>query len=308
MFEVDRLKSEPKSGIQGLSRLHVRPWVVRRTLCAAFVVALLLPGAAVVSQSTATIGRVVSTRGAVFAQAPGEEKRILSCRDPIFEGDRVFTLDGSDVGIDSGSYYVRLGEKSTVEMTKLASGAPRVDLVEGHVRVLDSADGSGESAELATPGLRLARTGPDQDALVFAEKAGVVSMVCAYGGDLDVARRTDPGIHLPAPSGSCVVGKPREALFSAEASHPQLAVLMRDACEELAMTPVAGRFSPESVGLGAGAGAVSAPPPLVTALDRNPGPTAGCVGGCTRTAAPPPNAGGQPGASSFPSVPIPPLP
>jgi hypothetical protein len=266
----------------------------------------------------AVVGRVVSARGAVFAQSPGEERRIVECRDPIFDGDKVLTLEGSDVGIDAGSYYVRLGQESTAELRALDSGAPSVDLLDGHARLIDSdADSDTDSdtpggapASLSTPGLVLARTGADQDALVFAEKAGVVSMVCAYGQDLEVARRgllpTDPASMLVALSGGCVVGKPREALFRAEASHPQLAVLMRDACEELASVPVAGFFSPSDVALGPAAVALgaSAPPPGPAAFGT--GPAQACSGGCSGGAAGGP---GTPGPTIFvPIVPVIPAP
>jgi hypothetical protein len=262
----------------------------KRTLLATLWCALLMPGAAVVSETQEPVGRVVSVRGAVFAQAPGEERRILQCRDPIYAGDRVLTLDASEVGIDASSYYVRLGPKTTTEVGALASGAPRLDLVQGHLRLIDSAEGEGATAELSTPGLRVARTGPDQDALVFAEKAGTVSMVCAYGAPLSVARRTDPLKALEATPGGCVVGKPREALFAAQATHPQLAVLMRDACEELAIVPVSDHFSTEDVALGplaAGAGS-GAPNPSAPAFGNGPAqPCSG--GGCARSGPP----GGQ---------------
>ena len=275
---------------------------LRRSLQGLLLCALLLPGAAVVSQTQTPVGRAVSVRGAVFAQSPDGERRVLQCRDPLYEGDRVITLEDSDVGIDAGSYYARLGEKSTAELGSLASGAPRLDLVNGHLRLIDSEEGAGVSAELDTPGLRVARTVGDQDALVFAEKAGVVSMVCAYGSDLDVARRTDPTLHLAAPSGSCVVGKPREALYAAPANHPQLAVLMRDACDELAMTPVAGRFSPGDVALGPAfaGGAGAAPPPVATTFASD-SLVLPCSGGCGGVAPPPPVGPGLP--TNFPFVP-----
>jgi hypothetical protein len=276
--------------------------------------ALLLPGAAV-AEAREPVGRAVSVRGAVFAQAPGEERRILECRDPVYPGDRVLTLDDSAVGIDSGTHYARLGENTTVEFGALASGAPRLDLVDGHVRLLDSAGGDADSAELLTPGLRVARTGPDQDALVFREKAGGVSMVCAYDEPVDVARRSDDGERLTAAPGGCVIGKPREPLYAAEASHPQLAVLMRDACEELANVPVSDRFSPDDVAMGstlAGTGAAGlAAPPEPNLVAGGPGQP--CSGGCgpnlTSVPAPPtPPPPTTPGATSFPFVPIPGLP
>ena len=276
-------------------------WTLMATLCCA----LLMPGAVVVSQTREPVGRVVSVRGFVFAQEPGEERRVLQCRDPIYDGDRVLTLDDSDVGIDSGSYYVRLGSNTTTEVGALASGAPRLDLVQGHLRLIDSDGGAGASAEVLTPGLRVARTGADQDALVFAEKAGTVSMVCSYGGPLPVARRSDPLTVLEALPGGCVVGKPREALFAAQATHPQLAVLMRDACEELAGVPVSDRFSLADVSLGplagAGGGGTPAPGPPVFGSGLAQ-PCSG--GGCT------PSSGPTALPTQFPFVPpvLPPTP
>jgi hypothetical protein len=284
---------------------------MRRGLRGILLCALLLPGAAVVS-SREPVGRAVSVRGAVFAQAPGEERRILECRDPIYPGDTVLTLDDSAVGIDSGTYYARLGENTTVEFGALAAGSPRLDLMDGHVRLLDSAGGDADSAELLTPGLRVSRTGPDQDALVFREKAGVVSMVCAYEEPVSVARRTDDGERLSAAPGGCVIGKPREPLYAAEASHPQLAVLMRDACEELAMVPVSDRFSPDDVALGPALAGTSAGG-LAGSPEPTPfagGPGQPCSGGCgvVPLAAPAPPPPPTPGATSFPFVPIPGLP
>ncbi len=278
--------------------------VLRRSLQALLLCVLLMPGAAVVSESRQLVGRVVSVRGAVFAQSPGEQRRVLECRDAIYEGDHVLTLDGSDSGIDAGTYYIALGENTLVEVGRQSTGQPKLDLVDGHLRLIDSAGGNGDPAELSTPGLRVARPGPDQDALVFSEKAGVVSMVCAYQQPVSVARRTNPGSRLAATPGGCVVGKPREDLYSAQASHPQLAVLMRDACEELAMVPVGNRFSPGDVALGPAlfAGTTgggegpggAAPPPAVPPF--GPGPTLPCSGSCG-TGAP------TSGPTNFPFVP-----
>jgi hypothetical protein len=212
-----------------------------------------MPGAALAADSREPVGHAVSVRGNVFAQSPGEERRALQCRDPLYDGDTIFTLDQSDVGIDAGDTHVRLGESSQAEIGRLASdpgGAPRLDLVQGHLRLIDTDAGQGASAELTTPGLRVARTGPDQDALVLSEKAGTVSMVCAYDEPVEVERRFDPSTRLVAEPGGCVVGKPRESLYAADATHPPLAVLLRDACSELASTPVSDRFSPAAVGLG----------------------------------------------------------
>ena len=281
-----------------------------RALQGILLCALLIPGVAFGKSSRDTVGRVVSAQGAVFAQTPGEERRILQCRDPIFSGDRVITLDGSAVGIDSGAYHARLGENSEVEMGASGSSSPRVDLVKGHVRLIDSAGSSAESAELMTPGLRVARTGPDQDALVLREKVGDVSMVCAYDAPVNVARRHDPSQSLAASPGSCVVAKPREALYAAQASHPQLAVLMRDACEDFAMVPVADRFSVDDVALGPGLAAGSAilggaPPPDPSALAPSPTQPCGGGSGCSPVGDGSTRGGGGPGQTTFPFTPVP---
>ena len=84
--------------------------------------ALLLPGTALAAAGE-PVGHAVSVRGSVFAQSPGEERRILKCRDPLYDGDRVFTLEESDVGIDAGSYHVRIGESSEAEVGRLSTGA-----------------------------------------------------------------------------------------------------------------------------------------------------------------------------------------
>jgi hypothetical protein len=233
----------------------------------------------------------------VFAQAPGESKRVLPCRGPVFDGDHIFTEGDSAVGIDAGSFYVRLGESSEVELGALASGAPRVDLVAGHVRVMDSAEPAVAAAELTTPGLSVARTGPDVDALVFGEKATAVSMVCAYGPGVDVARRSKPEEFRAAAPGSCVVGKPREPLYVAPATHPMLAVLMQDACDELALQPVAGQFTPTSVALGPAVGdpGVVAPQPQLLAIGGINQP---CSPACPQPPVVPPS---QP--TQFPFVP-----
>jgi hypothetical protein len=245
------------------------------------------------------IGRAVSVHGTVFAETPGQPKRTLECRDPIFDGDRVTTAEKSAVGIDSGSFYVRLGESSDVGMSALASGAPHVDLANGHVRLMNSADETSAAAEVTTPGLRVARTGSDQDALVFGEKATAVSMVCAYEEGLDVARRSNPAEQLAAAPGSCVVGKPREPLYIAPATHPMLAVLAEDACSELAMLPVAGRFTPTTVALAPPAAVFGGPPgPDLFPIDA---PNLPCSPACPQAPPPPPGPPGLP--TQFPFVP-----
>jgi len=278
--------------------------VRRRAWLVAFAAGgLMLAAPAAGAEPGTVVGRAVSVHGNVFAKAPGEPKRRLSCRDPILEGDQIQTEEDSGIGVDSGTFYVRLGERSTLEVSALASGAPRIDLARGHVRLIDSAGPGNASAEVTTPGLLVARTGPDLDALVFSEKAGAVSMVCAYERGVDVARRAAPGERLTAAPGGCVVSKPREALYAADATHPTLAVLMNDACEEVALAPVADRFAAGDVALGPGslASAPSAPAPAPSLLAPQ-GIVQPCSPSCQPGPAAPP-AGGPGLPTPFPFVP-----
>lgn len=224
-------------------------------LCALSVSAAVVPETATadeeVAGGTAVVGRVASVRGAAYAQAPGQERRILSCRDPIFEGDRVMTQESSALGVISGEYYTRLNQSTELTFASTDQAAPRLDLEAGHVRLLDASGRAPAAGELATPGLVAARSGRDSEAMVFAEKAGVVSMVCSYENDVTVARRTQPSQTAVVGTGGCIVSKPREALYGADASHPRLAVLMQDACETEPALPVAARFfAPAQVALG----------------------------------------------------------
>ena len=278
------------------NRVLMRPRLRVLLLCV-----FLLPSITLASESREVVGRVVSVSGAVFAQAPGEERRALACRDSIYEGDRVLTLDDSDAGIDAGTYYARLAENTVVDIGRQSTGQPKLDLVDGYLRLIDAASGHGDPAELSTPGLRVARPGPDQEALVFREKVSVVSIVCAYEKPVSVARRTNPDIRMTAPSGKCVVGKPREDLYFAQASHPQLAVLVSNACEDLAMVSAGSRFSPGDVALGSGvfasaSGAVGTPAPIAPPF--GPGLALPCSGSCGSAPAV-----YVPGATSFPLIP-----
>ncbi len=274
-----------------------RAWRRRAIGLGSLCVALSLPGIA--AAAPAVVGRVLSVHGAAYAKAPGEPRRILKCKDPIFEGDRVMTQENSALGIDSGPTYVRLGENTALAIGALAARAPRVDLLRGHARLVDPSGDVTGSAELLTPGLRVARTGGDVDGLVFSEKAGTVSMVCTAASAVSVERRGRPDEALVATPGGCVVGKPREALYAAQATHEKLAVLMADACDELPPVAAAGRFTPTSVALGPAflGGGRRVPPPPADVLSNN-----GIAEPCSPVCTTPPAS--SPGLSTnFPFVP-----
>ena len=168
------------------------------------------------------IGRVAGIRGRVYAQTPGEPRRLLVENAPIYPGDRLVTSGGAQLGVLSGAYYTGLDEQTTVTYSKLGSGAPSVSLEHGDVRVINS--GEGENARIATPGLLAATATTDTTAHAIKEKAWVVSMVCAVQGQVQVSGGAD-GRSLSVKEGGCAASKPAEGIFMAGAAGVPLAVV-----------------------------------------------------------------------------------
>jgi len=198
-------------------------------------------------------GQVVSVSGAAYAQAPDQERRILSCRDPIYQGDRIMTQESSALGVVSGDHYTQVGENTQLIYSSTGEGVPQLEVETGHVRLLDVSGRAPAQGGIVTPGLVAARSGRDTEALVFAgEKIGVVSMACAFEDPVEVARRGDPGQTAVADPGSCIVSKPREELYRAPATHPRLAVSTLGASEGVPLLAMGSHFSPAQVALDAG--------------------------------------------------------
>jgi len=239
-----------------------------------------------------TIGRVVAVRGEVTAQAPGGEPRTLRCDDPIYAGDQLSTAADGRLGVLSGGIYSGIGEKSAMRIDSTEAGAPSLDLQRGHLRVVDAESGAQAPARLETPGLVAQNAGHDTEALVFPEKAWKVSMVCAYDDPVAVTRAAK-GDGTSAEPGTCAVDKPREPLFTAQATHPRLPVIQDD-CHLAA--PVAGGAldyfgSPADVALGpdvaAAAGGQSLAPAIGGVGGINQLRTACDTGNCTSPNGPP---------------------
>jgi hypothetical protein len=165
------------------------------------------------------IGRVVGLRGRVYAQSPGQERRLLVENGAIFPGDRLTTSKGGQLGVLSGDYYTGLSEDTTLTYSKRGNGAPSVSLERGDVRVINS--GSGENAEIATPGMLAANAGADTSAFAVTEKAWVVSMVCATLGQVEVGG-TAGGQPIVVDEGGCAASKPAEGIFMAGDAGPPL--------------------------------------------------------------------------------------
>jgi hypothetical protein len=155
-------------------------------------------------------------RGTVYAQTPGEARRLLGENAPIYPGDRIITARGAQLGVLSGEYYTGLNEDTTLTYAKRGSGAPEVVLERGDVRMINA--GEGENAQIATPGMVATAGAADTSAYAVKEKAWMVSIVCALAGQVTVA--DDAGRSLVVDEGGCAASKPAEGLFLAGAAKP----------------------------------------------------------------------------------------
>jgi hypothetical protein len=196
------------------------------------------------------VGRVVAVRGEAYATAPGGEPRALSCDSPIYVGDEITTADAAGLGVLSGAFYARLGEGSELRFARTSSGTPDLDLAVGHLRLLDAGEAGTPVGRIVTPGLVAAKASRDSEALVLREKISLVSMICGWDGGLDVSRVGRPGQVAHPASGQCAIGKPREALYTAKASHNKLPIMDEAACptpDELRLGLITDRFTPYDV-------------------------------------------------------------
>jgi len=180
------------------------------------------------------VARVVGIRGEVTAQSPGASPRALAYDSEIYAGDSVATSPGAGVGLLAGGHYVGLDESTTATLGLAANGAPDVQVKAGRARVLDSGDGA--AAKLGAGALFAANSGGDTDAFAFAEKGGLVSMICPTEGPVTAARGAEA--LTPGP-GDCAVAKAGEPLYPAKAGHGPLDLLAQLDGFDPATNPVA---------------------------------------------------------------------
>jgi hypothetical protein len=248
---------------------------------------LLLMLAAPAGADPEIVGHVATLSGRAVAQRPGEPDRILECRDPIFQGDRVVTADRSRVGILVGDLLAHVSKASALQVAESASGA-RLALEKGAVRVIDPR-GTGAHARLAVLDTGAQILGNDLEGYIFTEKTGGYAMLCEWDAPLPVNRDDERQVAQP---GQCVIAKPGEPLYSAQAHDERLGSPDRDRCP---LGVVAGgpdlHLSPTDVAAGPplapwSAGPAAAPPAAPSPCDV---PGSGC-----QTVFEPPPIGGVP--------------
>jgi hypothetical protein len=164
-----------------------------------------------VADAPDAVGQVAALSGNVVAQRSGEPPRPLGCRDTVYQGEWVVTSKGSHAGILLGELLAHVGERSALRVGLTPSATADMILETGAVRVIDPRD-TGALAQLAV--------------LDAEEKAAA-----------------DPG--------KCVIAKPSEPLYLADAHDQRLGTPAEDACP---LGPVIGaldqHLSPADVAAG----------------------------------------------------------
>jgi hypothetical protein len=272
---------------------------VRSAALASLLLALGLyaaPPPAVADEADA-VGQVAAVSGKVVAQRPGQPPRPLGCRDTVYQGEWVVTSEGSRAGILLGEVLAQVGERSSLRVGRTPSDTADMVLDAGVVRVIDPRD-AGALAQLAVLDAAAQVRGNDAEGYVFAEKTGRFAMLCEWDEALPVARADEKAVADP---GKCVIAKPREPLYLADAHDARLATPPEDACP---LGPVIGaldhHLSPAEVAAGPLEPPWSSPPAGPARPPRSPceASTAGCGDGVI-VIEPPPSEGPFPGGGGI---------
>jgi hypothetical protein len=177
------------------------------------VVASFAIGVARDARATDEIGRVSAVSGEVTAQQPGGEARSLACGDPVFASDTLRTGGDSHVGVQLDDVATHVDANSEVVLGRTADGTPSARLLSGKVRMIDPRD-QGSPAQLAVLDADARVLGNDAEAYIFSEKLGRYAMLCEWDAPLPVSRGSE---HKDAKPGECVIAKPKEPLYTANA-------------------------------------------------------------------------------------------
>lgn len=184
----------------------------------------LVLGTAGAAFAAEELGRVSAVSGDATAQAPGAEPRKLACGDPVFPGDTLRTGSDSHVGVQLDDVATHLDPNSQVVLGRTDVNTPSARLLAGKVRMIDPRD-EGEPAKLAVLDAEGAVIGNDAEAYLFSEKVGPYAMLCEWSDPLPVTRGTERKVAEP---GDCVIAKPKEPLYTANAHDQRIPALAQE--------------------------------------------------------------------------------
>ncbi len=180
----------------------------------------------IVVMDPAGVGVVVALSGEVLAVRPGEEPRVLQCRDRVYQDERIVTSEGARVDLLMGDVVAHLTENSRLGVGRTSDDVADMTLEKGGVRAIDPRD-AGAQARLAALDARADVLGNDAEAYVFSEKTGPYAVMCEWDAPLPVARSDEKSVANP---GKCVIAKPSEPLYVADAHEERLGPPGEDPC------------------------------------------------------------------------------
>ena len=183
-------------------------------------------GSALSATAEAPLGHVSAVAGEATAQRADEAPRELACGDPVYEGDTLRTGADGRVSVLLDDVMTALDADSEVKLGRTPQSMPAARLLAGKVRMIDPRD-AGAPAGLAALDADADLTGNDVEAYLFGEKVGPYAMLCEWDAPLPVTRGEES---LTADPGECVIAKPREPLYTADAHDARIPALA-EACE-----------------------------------------------------------------------------
>jgi hypothetical protein len=245
----------------------------------------------IVVAEPAAVGKVVALSGEVMAIRPGEEPRALQCRDTVYQDERIVTGDGARVDLLLGDVVAHLTKDSRLRVGRTGDDVADMTLEKGGVRAIDPRD-TGARARLAVLDARAKVLGNDAEAYIFSEKTGQYAVLCEWDAPLPVTRGDEQALADP---GKCVIAKPSEPLYLADAHDKRLGPPGEDPCP---LGPVIG-----DINLHLTPDVAAGPPPAWSGTASAPNaqgispcqmPGSGCAGAVV--VAPPVVGGAFPGA------------
>lgn len=266
----------------------------RRSHATLITLAWLAAPVAAEAEGPGEVGHVATIYGTVVAERPGEPTRALRCRDRIYDGDRIVTGENARVGLLVGDLLTHVGKGSALRVSETPSAAD-LRLEKGAVRVIDPRY-EGAQARIALLDSHAQILGNDLEAYILDEKAGGFAMLCEWDAPLPVARGPEARTAEP---GECVIAKPREPLYVAQAHDERLGSPNEDLCP---LGPMIGaldlHLSPADVAAGPPLDPWSGVPSFAELPRRSPCDTPGS--GCNSVFEPAASGGGFPGGSPVP--------
>ena len=196
----------------------------RITLSTCALAGALVLGTAGAALAAEELGRVSAVSGSATAQQPGGEVRPLACGDPVYPGDTLRTGNDSHVGVQLDDVATHLDPNSQVVLGRTDVNTPSARLLAGKVRMIDPRD-EGEPAQLAVLDAEGHVKGNDAEAYLFSEKVGPYAMLCEWSDPLPVTRGNEKKVADP---GDCVIAKPKEPLYTANAHDQRIPALAQE--------------------------------------------------------------------------------